>query len=181
MAPPFYVFSNDAGILPGPVPISMTYWRSDSLGTDLSYRMLNLVNDSWVDVTTGIDTTRRLISGTLNTLSAVAIVRLNSTVDVEAALDRPGVLSLDRPRPLPMRSKGTLGFTLPARGPVRLAVHDISGRRVVTLVDGVKPAGHHEVVWDGQTQGGKLASPGVYFLKLDAGGASRTRVLVMLR
>ena len=47
---------------------------------------------------------------------------------------------------------------------VSLAVYDLLGRRVATLVDDVQTAGSHEVVFDAS----RLPS-GVYILRLTAG------------
>jgi len=59
---------------------------------------------------------------------------------------------------------------------VRLEVFDVRGRRVETLVSGIRPAGRHEVEW--QPRG---ARDGVYFVRLDAGGSIATRKLVRIR
>lgn len=49
---------------------------------------------------------------------------------------------------------------------VRLCVYNITGRLIRTLVDGVRPAGRHEVQWDGLDQSGKRVSGGLYFCRL---------------
>jgi len=50
--------------------------------------------------------------------------------------------------PNPFNPSTSLTFTLPAAARVRLAVFDIQGRQVATLVDGFRDAGVHEVYWD---------------------------------
>lgn len=57
-----------------------------------------------------------------------------------------------------------------------MAVFDVLGRRVATLVDGVVGAGAHTATWDA---GG--AAPGVYVVRLVAGPAVRSARLVVAR
>jgi hypothetical protein len=66
--------------------------------------------------------------------------------------------------------------------PVRLAIYDVAGRRVATLVDRALPPGPYEAVWDGRSDRGGPAPSGVYFARLTVGqGESFTRKLVLLK
>jgi hypothetical protein len=80
------------------------------------------------------------------------------------------VLRLDAPRPNPFLAGTRLRFALPEAGPVSLQIFGIEGRLVRTLVRGTRPAGEHEVVWDGRNGYGRTAAPGIYFCRLMAGG-----------
>lgn len=80
--------------------------------------------------------------------------------------------------PNPFARATTLAFALPAAGRATLAIHDVAGRRVRVLADGELPAGPHAVRWDGRTDGGALAAPGVYLAVLEtAAGRLATRVV----
>jgi hypothetical protein len=77
--------------------------------------------------------------------------------------------------PNPGRGGTTLSFSLHAGGRARLAIHDVSGRRVAVLFDGPATAGDHHVRWSDP------APPGIYFARLDApGGAMRVTRVVRL-
>ncbi len=89
--------------------------------------------------------------------------------------------TLETARPNPFSHRARIRYTLPAAGRVEIAVFDVSGRRVATLVDGSRPAGEHETVWDGRDEAGRTAVPGVYFTVLDLGGERRVRKLVLSR
>jgi hypothetical protein len=81
--------------------------------------------------------------------------------------------------PNPMAGAGRVLFRLASAQRARLTLHDVSGRRVATLLDGEVPAGSHEVEWDGRGAEGRPVAPGVYFARLEAGPESaRARVLV---
>lgn len=59
---------------------------------------------------------------------------------------------------------------------VSLAVLDVLGRVVATLVDGRMAAGTHEVTWDGGTN-----PSGIYFCRLQAGARFEVRKMILLR
>ncbi len=91
-------------------------------------------------------------------------------------------LTLYQNYPNPFRPKTTIGFELPVAARVELTVYDVGGRRVATLVRGMRGAGYHEVPFEtgGEPGTGGLAS-GVYFYKLNAGKATVVRKLTILK
>ena len=62
-----------------------------------------------------------------------------------------------------------------------LAVFDLAGRRVVTLVDREVEAGRHEVVWNGTNEAGDPVASGVYFSRLMAMGEEHSAKMVLLK
>jgi len=92
-----------------------------------------------------------------------------------------GALQLGPPVPNPGRGGLRIPFVLPADGPVELAVFDLNGRRVATLLDGPGAAGEHRVTWDGHAADGRAVSPGVYLYRLRAGGAVLSRRGLLVR
>jgi hypothetical protein len=90
-------------------------------------------------------------------------------------------LALSQNTPNPFNASTTITFTLPERAVVDLAVYDAAGRRVATLATGVRPAGGHEITWDGTDDAGRRVGTGVYFYKLDAAGQAVTRKIAILR
>jgi hypothetical protein len=83
--------------------------------------------------------------------------------------------------PNPFNPSTTLSFLVPARTPVRLAIHDVQGRLVRLLVDEVLPAGQHAVEWDGRDGRGQELATGVYLSRLEAGGEVRSRKLALVK
>lgn len=74
-----------------------------------------------------------------------------------------------------------ISFVVPASGaPSALTVFDAGGRRVRGLGEAFGP-GLHEVSWDGTDDRGHSVKAGVYFYRLEAGGARFTRRLVLVR
>lgn len=79
-------------------------------------------------------------------------------------------------QPNPVRGTTTLAFTVPRETQVRLALYDVAGRRVRTLVDGTRSAGRHEVTLDPAG-----LAPGVYFARLEAAGGIAVARVVRIR
>ncbi|HUK63114.1 MAG TPA: T9SS type A sorting domain-containing protein, partial [Dongiaceae bacterium] len=101
-----------------------------------------------------------------------------------APLAAPAILELAAPRPNPAHGAVQIGFGVPAAqngAPLELAVFDVAGRRVRTLVHGPARTGRVVVSWDLREDGGGLAASGVYLVQLRTGSHVLTRKTVALR
>ena len=78
--------------------------------------------------------------------------------------------------PNPFNPQTTIPFELKNTGPVQVKVFDLLGREVVTLVDGVMPAGRHSVVFDARN----LAS-GTYYYRVKIGDQMQTKRMLLLK
>jgi hypothetical protein len=83
--------------------------------------------------------------------------------------------------PNPFASSTAVRFYLPADRRVSVGIYDVRGRLLRTLADGTCPAGMNEIRWDGTSTGGGRAAPGIYFLRLEAGGQEQARKVTLLR
>lgn len=91
-----------------------------------------------------------------------------------------GSLRFGAPSPNPTRGGTSFVLHLPAAGMLDVAVHDVSGRRVRSLRDGVAAAGPQFFRWDGRDAEGHAAQPGLYFIRARAAGQSaNTRVVLV--
>jgi hypothetical protein len=83
--------------------------------------------------------------------------------------------------PNPFNPTTTITFGLPRAGQVRLAVYNLLGQRVATLMDGFKPAGWHEVSWNGRNDEGSAVSSGVYFYRLETDEFIQSRKMLLIK
>ncbi len=97
--------------------------------------------------------------------------------DIKVVSDElPASYSLSQNYPNPFNPVTRIRYDLPRAGVVRLAVYDIMGREVETIVNERQAAGSYEAVWDGT----RFAS-GVYFYRLTAEGYGETRKMLLIR
>lgn len=108
----------------------------------------------------------------------MSVPRSASTLVTEPV---PQTLRLQPCQPNPFNPRTTISFDLPEAGPVRLAVYDVAGSLVRTLVDEHLSPGRHEAVWDGRDRSGRESGSGTYLARLDWGGSVRTTGLVLVR
>jgi hypothetical protein len=92
-----------------------------------------------------------------------------------------GECRLELAGPSPFGTATTIGCETVRRGHVMLRIHDLSGRVVRSLVDGVIEGGTHELIWDGTTDSGGPAASGVYFVRMETSGFRANRKLVLLK
>jgi hypothetical protein len=83
--------------------------------------------------------------------------------------------------PNPARGETSIAYTLPARAELELAVYDLSGRRVATLVDDVRGPGAHEERYDLTDDAGRHLPAGVYVYRLRTGAEAASRKMVITR
>lgn len=58
-------------------------------------------------------------------------------------------------------------------------IYDTRGNPVRTLVDKPMEPGGYSVTWDGLSDAGQLAGPGVYFYRVQVGTYKKTRKIIM--
>jgi hypothetical protein len=101
--------------------------------------------------------------------------------DDPGAVSRPVTVVLYQNTPNPFSAETAISYVLHESGRVTLRVYDLSGRLVSTLVDAHQHAGLFDVTWDATDQGGTPVGAGTYFYKLQAGAATATRRLTVVR
>ncbi|MEE9166843.1 MAG: S8/S53 family peptidase, partial [Candidatus Neomarinimicrobiota bacterium] len=97
-----------------------------------------------------------------------------SAVELPSTL--PSGFWLSQNYPNPFNVSTGIAYDIPRSGRVSLAIFDLLGKQVETLVNGETPAGRYSVQWDGSR-----FSSGIYFAHLNAGDFSETRKLILLK
>jgi hypothetical protein len=93
----------------------------------------------------------------------------------------PAVTRLHASFPNPFNPVTTVRFDLRRAGRVRIGVYDLAGRLVRRLVDEQRPAGTHDVPWQGRNQAGRTVAAGVYFIRLEADGLIDTQRVALVK
>lgn len=90
------------------------------------------------------------------------------------------VFRLHAAAPNPFMHSTRVAFELPRATIARVALYDAAGRLVRVLADGPLAAGRHTQSWDRRDHSGRAVSPGIYFLRLDAGRDQGHQKLVVI-
>ena len=104
-----------------------------------------------------------------------------------SGLDEPGgqselrtALLLLQNQPNPFSSRTRIEYRLPRAGRVEVRIFTPNGRLIRTLVEAKRPAGSHEVVWDGCDAKGRRVPGGVYFYSMSAPGFHQGKQMIVL-
>jgi len=98
-----------------------------------------------------------------------------STRDIDSA----GILMQNFPNPFTQST--TLSFEVPETSGVELAIFDLQGRKVRTLIDQELRPGLHQVIWQGDGAGGEELPPGLYLCRIVAGDLASSIRMVKMR
>jgi hypothetical protein len=90
--------------------------------------------------------------------------------------NNPAKYSLSQNYPNPFNPSTTITYALPKAGNVKLTIYDVLGREVKTLVNEYKTAGTYNVTFDGSS-----LSSGLYFYRINAGGFTETKKMLLIK
>ena len=115
-----------------------------------------------------------------NVLIEALIVGCGSCTPLAEVEGDPRGFGLRLAGPSPFSGGTSLRYSLSERAAVRLEVFNVAGRRVRTLVDRVMEPGSYDASLASRATGERTLAPGVYWVRLAAGGRSRTLRVVTL-
>jgi len=101
---------------------------------------------------------------------------LPTSVDESRDETTPTTFDLAQNYPNPFNPATTISFALAKDGHVKLTIFDILGRTVVELIDGMKPAGNHKVIFDAND-----LSSGLYLYRLETEQYKQVRKMLLVR
>lgn len=83
--------------------------------------------------------------------------------------------------PNPFNPETNISFGIKEAVHVSLEIYNLKGQLVKNLVNDVKPAGNHVIVWNGKDNNGNSVSSGLYYYKMTAGKYSSTKKMIMMK
>jgi hypothetical protein len=105
-----------------------------------------------------------------------AIVQWMTDLDMIERGNLPASFTLEQNYPNPFNASTVIGFDVPKRSQVTLAVFNILGQKVATLISSELAPNRYAVTWDGST-----VPSGVYLYRLQAGDFVETKKMVLLK
>lgn len=100
---------------------------------------------------------------------------------VVASANVAGSYILAQNYPNPFNPSTIIKFELAAAAQTRLAVYDMNGRLVRTLVNGMTNAGAHQVTWNATDDAGQILPSGMYIYRLTSGALTASGKMVFVK
>jgi hypothetical protein len=94
----------------------------------------------------------------------------------EVTIGVPSVYNLSQNYPNPFNPSTKIDFDLPEDGIVSIALYDMTGKQVATLVNEAKTAGYHSVQFNASS-----LSSGIYIYALRTNGFTSTKKMMLVR
>jgi len=93
----------------------------------------------------------------------------------------PKDYALSQNYPNPFNPITRIYYRLSKQEHVKIAIFNLRGQHVRTLVGGVMPAGLHSVDWDGTDETATKVSSGVYIYTMEAGSFKASKTMIYLK
>ncbi len=100
---------------------------------------------------------------------------------VDDEFDIPRSYVLGGVAPNPFNPMTVIAYGAPRASDVELAIYNVNGRLVKTLVDGEVEAGYYSTVWYGRDNDGRSVASGVYFCRMQAESFDDAVKMVLLK
>jgi len=75
----------------------------------------------------------------------------------------------------------TLRYDLPEDALVNIAIYDMMGRQIRTLISSQHSAGYKSVQWNATNDAGSPVSAGLYFYMIQAGDFKQTKKMMLVK
>ena len=109
------------------------------------------------------------------------IVRVGTQVLSIDAPSLPTSFSLSQNYPNPFNPTTQIMYALPEASLVTVAVYDVTGRKIASLINANQSAGYHSLQWDATNDIGEGISAGMYIYTIQAGEYRSTKKMVLLK
>jgi len=78
-------------------------------------------------------------------------------------------------------TKTIINYELQIQSFVTLSVYDINGKKIITLVNGIKDPGSNNINWSGVNDRGNKVGSGLYFYILKAGNETSVKKMALVK
>lgn len=111
-------------------------------------------------------------------LSKRIIIR--STVGIEPSIS-PAEYKISENYPNPFNPTTNIDISLAKQTDVNITIYDITGGEIYILANRTMNAGDHTFTWNAITNSGADAISGIYFMKINIGGNTTTKKMMLVK
>ncbi|MCB9088283.1 MAG: choice-of-anchor D domain-containing protein [Calditrichae bacterium] len=135
-----------------------------------------------IDKATGAGTNKGTIGFKgVNGLAARLDRNLLVGIEGEIRPEVPAAFALAQNYPNPFNPTTEIPYALPVNARVEIAVYNILGQKVRTLVNHAQSPGYYTARWDGRNDAGQLVGSGIYIYRISAGSYTAMRKMILLK
>jgi len=102
-------------------------------------------------------------------------------LDVDVAIELPTEFALKQNYPNPFNPSTQIQYAVPSDANVTIAIYDLMGRKVRTLVNGNVSAGYHTAMWNATNDLGQPVAAGMYIYTISSHDYVAKRKMVLLK
>ena len=106
-------------------------------------------------------------------------INFSETIEINAQLPQKCHLSQNYPNPF--NPSTSIQYSIPAPGWVKLAIFDLNGRLIRSLVSENQNSGVHSIIWDGNNNDGNQTANGIYIYRLIFKDQIISRKMLMIK
>jgi hypothetical protein len=93
----------------------------------------------------------------------------------------PKAFALSQNYPNPFNPTTHMSVEMPKSADVEVAVYDILGQKIATLLNGQQGAGYHTVEWNGTNQAGLSVPSGTYFIRMISEDFTKVQKVMLMK
>ena len=106
---------------------------------------------------------------------------VNKVNDAKEPQAVPEGFALSQNYPNPFNPSTNFTYSLPNKADVKIAIYDLLGREINTLINESKDAGTYTISWNGRDNYNRQVATGVYFYKMQAAGFEKTMKMMLVK
>ncbi len=140
---------------------SALYAGYGETGDKISFKVLDASTNSLIEMDSKGDITWQNLG--------MSVIQLTNKVI-------PEEISFSSAYPNPFNPVTMISMSIPREMEVHVAIHDMLGREIAELANGIYSTGNYELQWDADSQ-----ASGIYFAKMSAGGQINIQKLMLIK
>ena len=119
----------------------------------------------------------------LDGMVGLYIIRFDAptNIDRNPTTANPLGFSLSQNYPNPFNPITHFNYQVPSPGKVRIAIYNLNGQLIRTIVDEDQLPGNYSAVWNGTSDDGNAVVTGVYLVRMEAGNQVASRKILYLK
>ena len=157
-------------------------WPNDLNTYGSSWKLYSRTGSVLAEVANMTTTTSYNFEATGSTINFVIIKVGLSTTDVRLVDNGiPSVFQLEQNYPNPFNPSTKINYAVKKLSHVRIAVYNLLGQEIATLVNGELAAGRYTINWNGIDSKGRSLSTGIYIYRMTTGNFTETKKMMFMK